>query len=368
MKRIFLPIALALSASNAFAHYVPGNEYAISNATPLPIIVETKGPVPAPARMPLAPGLKVSGQGFWKFIAARDRVPVPGAVKSVVQAHGTIIVNKATDTVYWGLQGVGWIGFSNQLRDSWIVAGNAAFTNGNIHGADIFPQGKKSPRIAAADNVSGKIYLTDANFQNVEILGKPDFGSYATNKEFKPTDVAFAGGKELWVVDGYAQARFMAANVSPFQWQGEHYGGGERFSRTPHGITYDAAHDDLLISARPEGMLKRLDRKNRLVTEVMGLPKGNTICDVDLWGDYALVACLDGPNKMAGPLHIINLKKRALVATIRPKEDLDYADALHMHDAAWYVTGKGKEREVYILFTNWNPGGIGALKLVNIAD
>jgi hypothetical protein len=32
------------------------------------------------------------------------------------------------------------------------------------------------------------------------------------------------------------------------------------------------------------------------------------------------------------------------------------------------VTGKGSKREVYILYTNWNPGGVGALKLVNVAD
>jgi hypothetical protein len=72
--------------------------------------------------------------------------------------------------------------------------------------------------------------------------------------------------------------------------------------------------------------------------------------------------------KTPGPLYIINQKKRAIVSTIKPKEELGYDDAQHLHDAAWYVTGKGKEQEVYILFTNWNPGGIGALKLVNIAD
>ena len=58
----------------------------------------------------------------------------------------------------------------------------------------------------------------------------------------------------------------------------------------------------------------------------------------------------------------------AIVSTIKPKEDLGYSDAQHIHDAAWYVTGKGGKQEVYIVFTNWNPGGIGALKLVNAPD
>lgn len=368
IKKLLLPFAAAFFTTSAFAHYVPGNEFAANDTNTLPIVIETKGPVRAPAAIKAAPDLKVSGQGFWKFVAARDLVPVPAAVPSVKQAHGTIIVDKVNDTVYWGLQSVGWIGFSNKLHNSWIVAGNAAFTNGNLHGADIFPRGKKSPLIAAADNLSGKVYLTDTSFQNIEMLVKPDFGSYATNDTFKPTDVTFAGAKELWVVDGYGQQRFMPADVSPLRWQGEHYGSGKKFSMTTHGITYDKAHDDLLISARPEGLLKRVHRNDRVLTEILGLPAGTLLCDVDIWGDYALAACLDGPNKTPGPLHIINLKKHTLVATIKPKEELGYDDAQHIHDAAWYVTGKGKEQEVYILFTNWNPGGIGALKLVNIAE
>lgn len=367
-KKLLLPLATAFLTTSVFAHYVPDNEYAATNTAMLPISVETKGPVRAPARIKASADLKVSGQGFWKFVAARDRVPVPAAVPSVTQAHGTIIVDKRTDTAYWGLQGVGWIGFSNKLRDSWIVAGNPAFTNGNIHGADILPRGKKSPLIASADNASGKVYLTDTTFQNIETIVKPTFGSYATNNGFAPTDVAFTGAKELWVVDGYSQQHFMPADVHPLRWQGELYGNKEKFSATMHGITYDKAHDDLLISARPEGLLKRVHREDRLLTEILGLPKGTLLCDVDVWGNYALAACLDGPNKTPGPLHIINLKTRKLVATIKPKEELGYEDAQHLHDAAWYVTGKGKDQEVYILFTNWNPGGVGALKLVNIAD
>ena len=368
IKQLATALIIIAIATRALAHYEPGNEFVASTTNSLPFQIETKGPVRSPAPTKAPPDLKVSGQGFWKFVAARDLVPVPAAVPSVKQAHGTIIVDKQRDTVYWGLQGVGWIGFSNKLRDSWIVAGNPAFTNGNLHGADILPRGKKSPLIATADNNSGKIYLTDTGFQNVETLVKPDFGSYATNNTFKPTDVTFTGAKELWVVDGYGQQRFMPANVSPLKWQGEHYGSGKKFSMTTHGITYDKAHDDLLISARPEGLLKRVERNDRLLKEILGLPAGTLLCDVDVWGDYALAACLDGPNKTPGPLHIINLKKRTLVATIKPKEELGYEDAQHMHDAAWYITGKGKEQEVYILFTNWNPGGIGALKLVNIAE
>ncbi len=368
MKRIFLMAILLCPLVVTHAHYVPDNEYAAQSTNQLPFVVEAKGPVRAPAAMKATPELKVSGQGFWKFVAARDRMPVPPEVPSVVQAHGTVIVDKERDVVYWGLESVGWIGFSNKLQNSWIVAGNPAFTNGNLHGADLLPRRRNTPLVAAADNKSGQVYLTDTAFQNVETLVKPTFGSYTTNKGFAPTDVAFASSEELWVVDGYAQQRFMAADVQPFRWQGEHYGGGKRFSMTLHGVTYDKANDDLLFSARPEGQMKRVKRKSRLLTEISGLPAGTWLCDVDVWGDYALAACLNGPDKSPGPLYIINLKKRAIVSTVKPKEELGYTDAQHLHDAAWYITGRGREQEVYILFTNWNPGGVGALRLVNIAE
>lgn len=352
----------------AHAHEGVAPEFAITNVTPLPFVVETKGPVRAPEPTSLAAGQKASGQGFWKFVAARDLMPVPAAAQpKVVGAHGTLIVDKAADTVYWGLQGVGWIGFSNRLKDSWIVKGNPAFSAGNLHGADILPRGNKTPLVAATDNVSGKIYLTDTKFQNVETLTRPGFGTYATNQTFAPTDVAFTSLKELWIVDGYGQQQFLSADVSPFEWREPTHGGGE-FSKTLHGVTFDKAQDDLLFSARPEGLLKRLEHKTLRAREILGLPAGTLLCDVDLWGDYCLCACLDGPNQTPGPLYIVNLKKRAIVSTIKPKEDLGYSDAQHIHDAAWYVTGEGRDQEVYLLFTNWNPGGIGALRLVNLPD
>ena len=367
-KSICIVFAALFFAGVAFAHEPAGPEFAVTNAVPLPFIVETGGPVPAPQPVRLAPGSRASGQGFWKFVAARELAPVPVAAQpKVVGAHGTIVVDKSAEVAYWGLQGVGWIGFSNKLSASWVVAGNPAFAAGNLHGADLLPRGKKPPLIAAADNVAGKIYLTDTTFQDVETLTRPGFGAYATNKTFAPTDVAFTSLKELWIVDGYGQQRFLSADLLPLRWREEMHGGGA-FSKTLHGVTYDQAHDDLLFSARPEGQLKRLGRKSLRAKDIMGLPAGTLLCDVDLWGDYCLAACLDGANKTPGPLYIINLKRRAIVSTIKPKEDLGYADAQHLHDAAWYVTGKGRDREVYLLFSNWNPGGLGALKLVNLPD
>jgi hypothetical protein len=366
MRTFATTLVLALVAANTFAHYASDAEYAVSNAIALPFQVERTGP---PRVVAVAPTAPVSGAGFWKFSAATDLVPLPNLTYSqITNAHGTIIVDAAADKVYWGLQGVGWIGFSNQLRNSWLIAGNSAFTNGNLHGGDIRPRGgRQSPLIAVADNRSFKVYLTDTAFQNVETLTVPTFGTYLTNNTFKPTDVAFGRGSELWIADGYGRQKFMPADFSPLKWRGDIHGGG-RFSMTLHGVTYDQAHDDLLFSARPEGQLKRLNRATLRAQAIAGLPAGTKLCDVDLWGDYALAACLDGANGTAGPLYIINLKTSTIAATIKPKDDLGYTAALHLHDAAWYVRQTPQGREVYVLFTYWNPGGFGALRLVSQPD
>jgi len=293
-------------------------------------------------------------------------------MNSLKPAHGTIIVDAERDVVYWGLQSFGWVAFSNKLSQSWVVNGDPMFKSGNLHGADILPRKGKLPLVVAADNAEGEVYLSDTSFQHAEKLDWPENGPYKTKKEYMPTDAAFVDGKDIYVTDGYGKQWFMHASTDPLKFDGTFIGGKE-FSRTPHGITYSADHKTLYVSARPEGIIKEYAFKKDQWLESMGLPSGSAVCDVDLWEDYALAPCLDGPKgadgkATSGPIYIINLKKRAIVSTVRVKDDLGYADALHIHDAAWYVHGKGKNRELYILFTNWNPGGIGAIKLVNVGD
>ena len=201
-------------------------------------------------------------------------------------------------------------------------------------------------------------------------LGRPG-GPYKGKAAFAPTDAAFIDAKNVYVTDGYGSQWFMHATTEPFAYDGTFIGGKE-FSRTPHGIT-KSTHNTLYVSARPEGIIKEYDYKKDKWAESMGLPPGSIVCDIDVWDDYALAPCLDGPKGPDGkpakaPIYIINLKTKTVVSTIRVKDELGYELADHIHDAAWYVRGKGKNREVYILFTNWNPGGIGALKLVNVPD
>ncbi len=364
-SRTAAALATVLTPFLLGAHDLGGTHPEATTAIPLPFGVEKSGPVRTPAPVKLPSGTQVSGTAFWRFVAAKDLTPVPPeAMPKLKGAHGTIIVDTERDLAYWGLENVGWIAFSEHLTKSWVIKGDPAFAKGNLHGADILPRAGKLPLVVAADNVEGEVYLTDTSFQHAETLRMPNLPPYADNKGYAPTDAAFVSKDEVWITDGYGKAYFMSATTQPFQFTGKVYG-GKKMSNTPHGITFDPTDGSLLISARPEAQVKRWDRKHEHFHDIAGLPAGSTVCDVDLWGDYALAPCLDGPNGTPGPIYIINLKKRAVVSTLRPKADLGYADAQHIHDAAWYVTGKGKNKEVYVLFTNWNPGGVGALKLVN---
>jgi hypothetical protein len=331
----------------------------------MPHRIETKAPVSMAANLRAPAGVKVSGQGFWKFAPATELMPLPPeAVGKVAPAHGTLIVDAQRDVVYWGLKKVGWVGFSNRLKNSWLVNGDAQFARNNMHGADLLPRKGKLPLVAAADDEGGKIYLTDTTFQNAKTLPVPFIGAYQTNKVYRPTDVAFVSQRRLFVTDGYAQKFFLPVTIEPFAYEGGIHG-GKSLSATPHGITFDARTKNLILSARPEGQAKTWSVAEKEYETTDALPAGTLLCDVDLWKHYALAACLDGPNKTAGPLIIFNLKTRTIASIIKPKEELGFEFADHIHDAAWYVVKQGRRSEIYLLFTSWNPGGIGALKLVS---
>jgi hypothetical protein len=328
----------------------------------LPTLIENRGPMKL---KPSAATGALTGQGYWRFEAMKGLMPLPEEIRPRVPgAHGTLVVDDERDLVYWGLEQVGWVAFSDRLTQSRVVAGDPVFGRGNLHGADLLKRRGKAPLVAVADNLEGEVYLSDTTFARAQVIGLPPQG-YEDGKGFNPTDVAFVGKDSVMITDGYGKAFFMPATVEPFAYGGAIHG-GKAVSQTPHGITSDDGGKTLLLSARPEGQIKRWSPKKDQWLETLGLPAGSTVCDVDLWGDYALAPCLDGPNQTPGPIYIVNLKKRAIVSVLRPKVDLAYADAQHIHDAAWYVIERGPNRGIYVLFTSWNPGGVGVLRCVGV--
>jgi hypothetical protein len=355
-----------VARATVFAHEA-GGEHAhdvVPAVTALRTLVEHKGPMKLKAA---ARSGAVTGEGYWRFEAVKELMPLPDEIRSrVAGAHGTLVVDAERDVVYWGLEEVGWVAFGEGLKRSWVVAGDPVFRKGNLHGADLWQRRGQAPLIAVADNVEGQVYLSDTSFARAEVLGLPPQG-YPDGKGFNPTDVAFVGGNRVMITDGYGKAFFMPATVEPFAYVRTMHG-GKAVSQTPHGITTDDGGRTLWVSARPEGQIKRWSLKNEEWLETLGLPAGSTVCDVDVWGDYALAPCLDGPERTPGPVYIVNLRKRAVVSVLRPKLDLAYTDAQHIHDAAWYVLERGPNKGIYVLFTNWNPGGVGVMRCVGVRD
>ena len=307
-------------------------------------------------------------------MAVTNVLPIPAEAKRAVRgAHGTLIVDSDRDTVYWGLQGVGWIAFSNNLTASWVVKGDPKLAEGNIHGADLIKRPKgQLPLVAAADNVKHRVFVSDTAFNNVQILGYPaNAGKYTNASQFNPTDATWVGPKHFWVTDGYGEGWISEATTSPLDYTGLMFG-GHSLSQTPHGVTYDPKRKDLIVSARPEGKFVLWNLRSNAVVETHGLPATEvndkpsvpTVCDLELWGDYAVVPCLDGPGGTPGPIYILNRKKWEIVSIVAPKAELGFTEAQHIHDATLYE----RNGRLWLLFTHWNPGGIGAAELVRVTD
>ncbi len=367
-QTILLTIALTIAgATNIIAAEQPVFADLLTGTNAprrLPIEPETKNPnKPAPRLTDKS--VKTTGQGFWKFVADTSLMPIPDEIKGQTKpAHGTVMVDAERDIVYWGLKGVGWVGFSNGLTKSWVVKGDPAFARGNIHGAELFQRKGKLPLVVAADNEEGEVYLSDTTFQHAEKLVCPQISQYKKKEEFHPTDATFISENEIIITDGYGKAFFMKATASPFKYTGEIFGGKE-FSKTPHGVTYNPREKVLIIAARPEAEIMRYDVARKQWLETYALPRGSTVCNIGIGGDYLLAPCLTGEKGSNGPIYIVNLKTKKLVSTLRPHDDLALAEVLHLHDAQWYWLKTGKTKQLCIIYTNWNPGGVGVLKLVS---
>ena len=371
-KSIFA-LAVMLPLLHAAAHEGHGTNSG-TLLLPVRIVTEQKPPLKPKITVSKSSGVRTSGQGAWTFMAVTNVLPIPAEAQHAVKgAHGTLIADSDRDTVYWGLQGVGWIAFSNNLTESWVVKGDPRLAEGNLHGAELIKRPKgQLPLVAAADNVKHRVFVSDTTFTNVGILGYPtNSGKYANASQFNPTDATWVGTQRFWVTDGYGEGWISEARTSPLDYTGLMFG-GHSLSQTPHGVTYDPATKNLIVSARPEGKFVLWDLKNNAVVRTQALPgievNGKlsvpTVCDLELWGDYAVAPCLDGPGGTPGPIYILNRKRWEIVSIVAPKAELGFTLAQHIHDATLYEH-KG---HLWLLFTNWNPGGIGAAELVRVTD
>jgi hypothetical protein len=302
--RILLLIAVAaMGAQTVRSHEGHTHEVDASTAPALQlqIVPETKLPIRKHGgRSEAGPR---SGQGVWQFIPQPVGVLPEAVRKNIRGAHGTIVIDKKSATIYWGLQNVGWVALKDCFQTVSVVQANPKLAKGNLHGAEL-REHAGSTWIAAADDVEGEVYLMDTRFDEVKTLGAPPSAPYSAAKEFRPTDVSFISDSEAVVTDGYGKAYLAPIDLGEFAYKGGLFG-GKKLSQTPHGVTQHKGK--LVIAARPEARLIFYDRKKEAVEEILQLPPGSTVCDVDIWGDYALAPCLNGPNNSPGPIYIVNL-------------------------------------------------------------
>lgn len=71
------------------------------SAKPWPFKLESKAPEPLTDKVP------VSGQGFWKCIAATNAVPMPEVGTDLFRTHGTVVFDADTDIEYFAAKRVG---------------------------------------------------------------------------------------------------------------------------------------------------------------------------------------------------------------------------------------------------------------------
>ena len=257
---LLLSIIAIVPLLDAVAHDGHGTNSG-TRLLPVRIVTEQKPPVEPMITVSRSGGVPTSGQGAWTFMAVTNVLPIPAEAKGAVKgAHGTIIVDSDRDTVYWGLERVGWIAFSNNLTESRVVKGDPKLAEGNIHGADLIKRPKgQLPLVAAADNVKHRVFVSDSSFANVQILGCPTkSGKYTDAAQFKPTDATWVSTERFWVTDGYGEGWISEATTSPLDYTGLMFG-GHGLSQTPHGVTYDPTSKGLNREREARGKVCALE-------------------------------------------------------------------------------------------------------------
>jgi len=165
---------------------------------------------------------------------------------------------------------------------------------------------------------------------------------------FRPTDTAAApDGELIYVADGYGSSMIHVIKAADGVYAGKSWGGlgaahGEL--SCPHAITYDSRRQLLLICDRSN---KRLEyyTLHGLFHSTLEAKELAAPCNVDLWGDYALVPDLNGP------VGILD-KDNKVISVLEVGKLLGDRGFKHPHDAIWLANGD-------LAVCTWNPGRIG---------
>ncbi len=344
MKKLLITIAATLNVLPVLAH--EGADH--THAAPV-----------ADQKLPYA----VSAWGELKFRDATEyTLPDDAALAGYLKKnHGGSDVDPVTGALYTTI-GAKVIRFDIAAGPGVILKDDEKFGQGNFHGLTVVKGGEK-PSFYFSDNSRHLIrHRNYADGKSFDLVPNAEAIPYFDKAgKFNPTDVEIhTKTGNPWAFDGYGSSL-----VFDVQEQKEVFGGKKQFSTSHGGSFYK---DKLVVCSRGSGEICTLNLKGEIEERFSVLKKANP-CDIDFFGDYALVGCLRGPAandaKYPGsPCYIYHWPTKKLVSVITPKTDFDHKNGQHIHNAAWWPqVVNGKVTKLFIAFSYWNPGDF---KLVEV--
>ncbi|MEX2381533.1 MAG: hypothetical protein WD490_04050 [Opitutales bacterium] len=308
-----------------------------------------------------------TGEGEWVFQTAHRYTLPDEALDQLNGAHGGFAVDPKTHDLYFGLKGVGLIRIGTEAGDTEIIDGLPALAEGNLHNTTLFYSGD-DPWLSFPDNEQNRVHVVNLKSRELQTLSAPMVNEYYRDSgSFNPTDTEFHEGT-LFVADGYSPGNYItSANPFDAEWGDLVFGGkgtGHGEFGTAHGIAFNSNEDVLDIADRANSRIESYSLAGEYLKTV-SLPAGALPCDIDFYGENAVIGCLQGPgNSTPAPIYILG-GDGEIISTLKPAEDLGIDRATHIHNASWWIQpGADGVDKVFIAVTAWNPGDFFILEQV----
>lgn len=288
----------------------------------------------------------VSGEGEFKYEYQPDKLKLPEGLK-IGHAHGvtrdpdgniymTYTSNPKSAVLRWDKDG-----------ENGKVIGGADLAKGTPHGIDCVVE-NGTPYLYHSNN-KGMLHKTDLDCKIIWTRkGAPQPGRYS------PTDTTVVGdSKDLLVADGYGSSRIFemvtgdGKDSGKATWGGKGKGDGQ--FNTPHGITWDPRHNQIVVSDRENHRIQIFTADRKHVKTIQNKGTGRPV-EADVWTDYLLVSNLNGP------IGIFD-KNNELISLIEVGKLLGAKGHKHPHDAMFLNNGD-------VVVGTWNPGKMSYWKRI----
>ncbi|MFT4549151.1 MAG: hypothetical protein ACI9UA_000599 [Pseudoalteromonas tetraodonis] len=337
-------LAGLLSAGHAVGH--PGHDHGASSAD------HNKVP------------FVVSNWGSLLYRSATEyTLPVDeGLKKHLGKNHGGTVVDPTTGNLYTTI-GAKLIRFRPSPSSGVIMEDAERFGVGNFHGLAL-KSGGAEPSFYFADNERHLVrFHSYGDGLTTDHFPVKSIDPYFTKGgSFNPTDVEIhPESGNPWSFDGYGSSLVMDL------FDKEKFFGGKSVFNTAHGGAF--YRGNWVVCSRGSGEICTVNSDGKVVDRFL-ISKGNMPCDIDFFGDFALVGCLRGPGTKDGnypgaPCYVYHWPSKQLVSTLVPKSDFGFKLGTHIHNAAWWPQiVDGKVTKLFIAFSFWNPGDF---RLVEVA-